>query len=351
MTGRFAVRFKGAVGRLAPGYFAFVMATGIISVGLKLEHHVVLSRLLFALAAAGYVVLLALTAWRLWRYRAAVRADFSNPSRAFEFFTFVAGTNVLATRIALEEWFPPVFVLLVVALAAWLVLGYALPWLAVLGRHEHPSLKLANGTWFIWSVASESIAVVAAVLEPHFPALRDALAAVAVLGWAVGVFLYAVAGLTVALRLLLYEVTPSSLGPPYWVAMGAAAITVVAGARIVDMSASPMADSVRDLVAAAAVMFWVFASWLIPVLVAVAWWRHVRRKVSLRYESALWGTVFPLGMYAVAGIYLGRADHLPIAEWVGAVELWVAFGVWVVVAAEMVWSVTGVLTGRRSRHR
>ena len=49
-------------------------------------------------------------------------------------------------------------------------------------------------------------------------------------------------------------------------------------------------------------------------LVAAGWWRHRVHRVPLRYESSLWSVVFPLGMYAVASIYLGRADDLPIVE-------------------------------------
>ena len=58
-------------------------------------------------------------------------------------------------------------------------------------------------------------------------------------------------------------------------------------------------------------VFWAFATWLIPVLVAAGWWRHVERRVPLRYEATLWSIVFPLGMYAVAGIYLGTGRRPP----------------------------------------
>jgi tellurite resistance protein TehA-like permease len=74
---------------------------------------------------------------------------------------------------------------------------------------------------------------------------------------------------------------------------------------------------------------------LVPVLVAAGWWRHVVRKVPLRYDATLWSIIFPLGMYAVAGIYLGRADRLPVVETVGRAELWVAMAAWVVTLAAM----------------
>jgi tellurite resistance protein TehA-like permease len=55
----------------------------------------------------------------------------------------------------------------------------------------------------------------------------------------------------------------------------------------------------------------------------------------MRYDAMLWSLVFPLGMYAVAGIYLGRADGLPLVEAIGRGELWVAFVVWLVVFTAM----------------
>jgi tellurite resistance protein TehA-like permease len=55
----------------------------------------------------------------------------------------------------------------------------------------------------------------------------------------------------------------------------------------------------------------------------------------LTYDPALWSIVFPLGMYAVAGIYLGRADHLPVVEAIGRTELWVAFAAWLLVLVSM----------------
>ncbi|HEX2894963.1 MAG TPA: tellurite resistance/C4-dicarboxylate transporter family protein [Marmoricola sp.] len=325
---RVGERVAHAVQGLTPGYFALVMATGIISVGLELESIDGLSEVLLVVCATAFVVLVVLTAWRFASYRPDVVEDFTDPSRGFGFFTFVAGTNVLGVRLGLEGAHSATALLLVVAGLAWLGLGYIVPWTAVLGRQERPVLATANGTWFIWVVASQSVAIAAATIEPVYESGRRELAVLAIVSWSVGCFLYAAAGIMVALRLMLYEFGPAELTPPYWVAMGALAITVLAGARIVEMADAPMVAVTRDLIAGLAVVFWAFATWLIPVLVAAGWWRHVRRRVPLRYEATLWSIVFPLGMYAVAGIYLGRADHLPVVEAIGRAELWVALAAW-----------------------
>ncbi len=335
MSDGLAGRLHRAVQGLTPGYFALVMATGIISVGMQLEGFEIISTLLLVICVVAFVTLLVLTGWRLVSYRGAVVEDFMDPSRAFGFFTFVAGTNVLGVRLGLAGMPEVTAVLLVISGLAWLILGYVVPWTAVLGRQERPVLTTANGTWFIWVVASQSVAVAAATIEPLFGEARRELALLAVVSWSVGVFLYAATGVLVALRLMLYEFGPADLTPPYWVSMGALAITVLAGARIVEMADAPMVAVTRDLIAGLAVVFWAFASWLIPVLVGAGWWRHGSQRVPLRYEATLWSIVFPMGMYAVAGIYLGRADRLPLVGAVGGVALWIAFAAWLLVFVTM----------------
>jgi tellurite resistance protein TehA-like permease len=328
-------RVAHAVEGLTPGYFALVMATGILSTGLWLQGHRTASGAFASIAVTAFVVLVVLTTARFVAFPAAVRDDFGDPRRAFGFFTLVAGTDVLAARLGLDAHYKVSAVLLAAAGSLWLVLGYVIPWTAVLGRSTRPVVATANGTWFIWVVASQSVAVAAAGLEPHATGVQRELAVLAVVAWSVGIFLYAAAGVLVALRMMLYELRPLDLTPPYWVAMGACAITVLAGARIVEMAETPMVAAMRGLVAGTSVVFWAFASWLIPALVAAGWWRHVHHRVPLRYEATLWSMVFPLGMYAVAGLYLGQADRLPLVHAVGAAELWVALGVWALVLVAM----------------
>lgn len=339
-------RIEAMVEGLTPGYFALVMASGIISLGLLLVGHVVFSQVLFGVSLAAYALLCLLNLWRFIRFRHAMASDFRAPRRAFGFFTFVAGTNVVGARAAAEGWFDVTAVLLTISVVVWLVLGYVIPWSAVLGQEHRPVVALANGTWFIWVVASQSVAVSAATLEVSVDVGRQNLAILAVFSWSVGVFLYAASGMIVTLRIMLYPLDPREFDPPYWVSMGAVAITVVAGARIVEMDSAPMVDATRGLVAGASVVFWAFATWLIPVLLAVGVWRHWFRRVPLRYEPTLWSMIFPLGMYAVAGIYLGRADRLPVVEWIGSHWLWVAVAAWLAVFVAMVHSHVRALLGR-----
>lgn len=328
-------RADAAVRGATPGYFALVMATGIVSVSLQTNGWDAASVVLLGIAAIAYVTLVAVNVVRAIRHRAAMAADFADPARAFGFFTFVAATCVLGRRLSTEGFHDLALVLLLVAAIAWILLGYTVPWTAVLGRSGQTALGTANGTWFIWAVASQSIAVLAATLQVELDTGRDAMALLAVFSWSVGTFLYCAVGVFVGVRLLAYPFRPEHLTPPYWVAMGATAITVVAGARIVEMADAPMVDATRGLIAGAAVFFCAFGTWLIPSLVVAGYWRHVRHRVPLRYEATLWSIVFPLGMYGVGSEFLGDVDRLPIVHAIGLGESWVALGAWAITFVAM----------------
>lgn len=331
---------------LSPGYFAVVMATGILAIASSQRGWMVLSLILLVLAGLAYAVLVVLTVWRLLAHRDAVATDLRDPRTAFQAFTFVAGTGVLASALAVHGRLAPAAVLLAVATVSWLAMGYALPWAAVLGRAQRPLTAAANGTWFIWVVAAQSVAVLSSTLESHAGRAGHLLSILAVFAWSVGLVLYVAVAFMVVLRLMVHPLEPRELDPPYWVSMGAIAITIVAGARIVAMDSTPTVDAVRGLAEGLTVVLWAFATWLIPALLAVGVWRHGIRRIPLVYTPALWSMVFPLGMYAAACMTLGRADQLPLVEQIGELWIWVGLAAWLLTGGAMVVSwVTG------SRHR
>jgi tellurite resistance protein TehA-like permease len=203
-----------------------------------------------------------------------------------------------------------------------------------------------NGTWFIWVVGTQSIAVAVSTLESgHGRSAERAAALTATLMWSVGVVLYLVVATMVLTRLLLLELTPEDMSPPYWIAMGATAITVFAGAHLLQMDATPVTIATRPVVIGLAVILWAFGSWLIPLLLVFSAWRF-RRSGRLAYAPPLWSVVFPLGMYAAASMAIGRAARLPLIAHIGRVASWVAVAVWALVFLAMLVNLTARLTNR-----
>lgn len=335
-TGRRTVldAMREGVRTLHPGYFALVMATGIVSVAMFGRVVPVLSTALMWVAAGAYATLVVLYVVRAAVFRTELGRDLADPARGFAVFTFVAATGVLGARLVLAGRPGAAAMLLGVGTVSWVVLGYVIPW-AVFRAVARPVVTVANGTWFVWVVASQSVAVLAAAVEPTVTVGRRELALLAVCCWAVGVFLYVAVGGLVGARLLWYDVRPVDITPPYWVAMGAGAITVLAGARISQMAQAPALLPTRGLIAGVSVLFWAFATWLVPLLLAVGWWRHVTHRIPVRYEATWWSMVFPLGMYGVASQALGDSLGLPVVAVVGRAEAWVALGAWLLVGSAM----------------
>lgn len=312
------------------------MATGIVSIGLREAGFEVASHVLLVFAVLAYVLLAVLYAVRWARYRSDVMRDLRNPEQSFGYFTIVAGTGVLAVGLLDTPFSDASIALVALAALIWFVLGYAIPWVVLMERDGKPILPRTNGTWFVWSVASQSLAVGLAAVEPLVPGLSTPIGMLAVLSWSVGALLYASIAVLIILRIVHLGLSAAEFAPSYWVSMGALAISVVAGTGIIDMSATPMVRAAAAFIGGTVISFWCFAAWLIPMLLAAGVWRHVLSGVPLRYSPGLWSMVFPLGMFAVASMRLGRTEEIPWIEVIGTSFLWIAVLAWVLVAASFV---------------
>ncbi|HLM89870.1 MAG TPA: tellurite resistance/C4-dicarboxylate transporter family protein [Streptosporangiaceae bacterium] len=322
-----------AIRDLHPGYFAFVMATGIISTGTFLLGPAWLSRALLAAASAGLVVLSIALVVRLAVFRSSVAADIRAPERVFGFFTIVAGLDVLGVRLGAAGHPLATAILAGVAAVVWLVLTYGVPASLLLARERDSVLGGVNGTWLLWVVGTQSLSVTASALVPVWPSQAGLLAPAAVGLWSVGLVLYLLLVALIMLRWLTVAMTPATLGPPYWILMGATAITVLAGARILSLPAAlPVTRATAGFVGGFSFTLWAFGTWWIPLLIVLGLWRHVRRHWPFTYEPTLWSVVFPLGMYSVATLSFGKVAHLSFMEPLGRFMLWVAVAAWVVVA-------------------
>lgn len=332
------------VADLDPGCFSFVMATGIVSTGALRLGLPWISIPLLAVAAAGYVFLCILTAWRLVRYPGRVLDDASQEAHAFGFFTFVAGGNVLAIRLSAAGVGAPALVPMALSAAGWLVLTYGLVarLAAVSGK---PGLGAASGAWLLWVVGTQSVGAAAADLALRHPSLAEGFVFVAAAMWAVGVVLYLVLIVIILARLLLIDLTPEQLTHPYWVAMGATAITVLTAARVLGLHhvRLPIPSPVES---GLTFVLWAFGSWWVPLLLVLGVWRYLLRRVRLTYQVTLWSIVFPLGMYATASEAFGTVAGIGALVAIARVEIWFAVAAWLLTFAGMLFSAWRLFGGR-----
>ena len=331
---------------LYPGYFAMVMASGIVSTGL-FSPAPALSAALYAAGLLGFAVLLVAYALRAIRFPRLVLADLSSHARGFGFFTLVAGANVLAVRTAESGWRAAGLGFAVFGVVTWALLSYGVPVLLLTrGARGESAARGVNGTWLIWVVATQSVATTASLYAEEGTS-TNALGDVAVAFWSVGAVLYLVLISVIVGRLFLQELTAAELSPPYWITMGATAITVLAGARIVNLhEASPMLAAALPVVRGLTLVLWAFGTWWVPLLLLLGIWRYTRPGMSLGYDAGFWSVVFPLGMYSVATTTLGAATGIGFMTAIGDAEIWVAFAAWLAVFAGMVLAIATSLRRR-----
>ena len=257
-----------------------------------------------------------------------VLVDLTSHARGFAFLTAVAATNVLgAASGVVHGWWGVAWVLWFIGIAVWPILLYITLIAVVLGGPK-PGLEAGiNGTWFLLTVATESIAVLGALLLRRGDS--DLLAFSCLALFCLGLVLYLIVMTMVFLRWTFASLEPTEADPPAWIAAGAVAIAVLAGSNLLlAQDAATRIARVASAIEVVVVLAWATATFWFPLMIAIGVWRHVIRRVPLRYHPSYWALVFPLGMYGVATSRMIEATDLAGLDWLPPVVLGIARTAW-----------------------
>jgi tellurite resistance protein TehA-like permease len=159
--------------------------------------------------------------------------------------------------------------------------------------------------------------------------LRLELNFFAVSMWLWGGMLYIWTMSLIFYRYLFFPFAAGDLAPPYWINMGAMAISALAGSLlVVNVKDAPFLASLLPFIKGFTVFYWATGTWWIPMLVILAVWRYLVKRFPLAYDPLYWGAVFPLGMYAVSTRELAAAMQLDFLAWVPGLFFWIALAAW-----------------------
>lgn len=321
---------------LHPGNFAMVMATGIISIGFRIQGYDTLAEALFIYALLAWLALLGLSLLRVARYPRAVLADLTNPRMVFSYFTLVAATDIVGllldarghTVLAMGCW--------ALAFVAWSLLLYLAFSVLTFMSHEH-NVNIVHGGWLITIVGTQSLVLLGARIAAGLGPWAGMMMVEVHMLWGLGLALYGIFVTLFCYRIFFLTLKPQDTGPLLWVVMGAAAISANAGTSLLlEDPVLPFLAAQRPFIEGVTMMIWAWGTWWIPMLVLFGVWKHGVNRLPLNYEPIMWSLVFPLGMYTVASARLGLAAEFAPLQWISQLMIWVALGAWLLALAGLV---------------
>lgn len=344
---RVASSLKEEVKDLSPAYFAMVMATGIVSIAAHLLGMRLVASILFRLNIALYFILWLLSALRLILCTRQFFSDLVDHRRGMGFFTVVAASCVLGSQFLLiSENLQVAIFLWVLGIILWVGLTYTI-FTAFTIKENKPSLSDGlTGAWLLAVVATQSIAVLTALIASHWEQPFKLEANFFALSmWLWGGMLYIWMISLIFYRYTFFKFSPGDLTPPYWINMGAMAISTLAGSLlIVNAPDAPFLRSLLPFLKGFTVFYWATGTWWIPMLFVLAMWRYVYKRFPLRYDALYWGAVFPLGMYTACTYRMAQAMELNFLYAVPRYFVYIALTAWLAAFAGLVYKLARRLT-------
>ncbi len=331
---------------LHPGYFALVMATGIVSIASNLFGFELIAWVLFYINVVAYGILWIMFLVRLTVYFQKIVDDISSHQRGPGFFTMIAGTNVLGSQfVIVAKNALGGIILWYLGLVLWIIVTYSFFTLIFLKETKPTVEKGISGAWLIIIVSTQSVSILGTMIAPDFGDLQNTVLFFCFSMFVTGGMFYIMVMGDIFFRFVYWKIEAEHMTPPYWINMGATAITTLAGATLMlNEDQWVWLHEMHFFLAGFTIFFWAYGTWWIPMLFIFGAWRHFYKKHPFIYDPLYWGMVFPMGMYTACTFQLSKALDIQFLMIIPELFIYVALTAWMFVFFGLIKRCIEVLT-------
>lgn len=263
----------------------------------EVSRHLFIADLALFLSATVFMVMRLILFWK------NTLNELLNPENTLYFHTIVGTVNLVGVCLSrIFHWHTTANIFWYAGIALWV--GISLTTFSILFLCQKPENRkledVLHGGWFFATLSTQSTAFFGTIIMEHAAGHTLIIQVFSFALWSIGAWLYLVLSSIIFLRLFFCKFSDITTLSPYWMNIGAAGVTALAGASLyqhIQIAGGPFLDLLPFL-KGISLLFWSVGLWWLPFLLILAVVKQEFRDEGLVFTVGYWEVVLTLGLYA-----------------------------------------------------
>ena len=272
----------------------------------KTSQHLFITGLAIFLSATVFMVM------RIIVFSRNTLNELLNPENTLYLHTIVGTVNLVGVCLSrIFHWYTTANILWYIGIALWV--GISLATFTILFLCQKPEDRkieeVLHGGWFFATLSTQSTVFLGTIIMEQTTGHTLIIQLLSFALWSIGAWLYLILSSIIFLRLFFCKFSDITTISPYWMNIGAAGATALAGVSLyqhIQIAGGPFLDLLPFL-KGMSLFFWSIGLWWLPFLLILAVVKQKFRTGELVFTVGYWEIVLTLGLYATG---TGQLSHV-----------------------------------------